>query len=50
MIIKTEIYDGKLLHDRFAYEIFRNKVSAYGNIVSFIALNLSLLICFATAL
>ena len=35
MIIEQQVYDGHLLHDRFAYKIFRKEVSPYGNIVAF---------------
>jgi len=35
MIIKQGVYDGKLIHERFAYKFFRKKVSPYGNIVAF---------------
>ena len=35
MIIKEGVYDGKLIHERFAYKYFRKKVSPYGNIVAF---------------
>tara|TARA_R110002012_G_C11601718_1_gene607365 strand:- start:24 stop:605 length:582 start_codon:yes stop_codon:yes gene_type:complete len=35
MIIKQGVYDGKLIHDRFAYKFFRKEVSPYGNIVAF---------------
>ena len=35
MIIKQGVYDGNLIHKRFAYEHFRKTVSAYGNIVAF---------------
>lgn len=36
MIIKDiKVYDGLLIHDRFAYTYFRQEVSPYGNIVAF---------------
>ena len=35
MIIKQGVYDGKLIHDRFAYKYFRKDVSPVGNIVAF---------------
>ncbi len=35
MVIKQGVYDGNLIHKRFAYEHFRKKVSPYGNIVAF---------------
>lgn len=35
MIIKQEIYDGKILQDRFAYTIFKDKIARLGNIVAF---------------
>ena len=35
MIIKQGVYDGNLIHNRFAYEYFRKNVSPYGNIVAF---------------
>jgi len=35
MIIKQGVYDGKLIHERFAYKFFRKAVSPYGNIVAF---------------
>ena len=35
MIIKQGVYDGKLIHERFAYKFFRNEISPYGNIVAF---------------
>ena len=35
MVIKQGVYDGKLIHDRFAYKFFRKDVSPYGNIVAF---------------
>jgi len=35
MIINQKIYDGKLLHSRFAYKFFRNKTLPIGNIVAF---------------
>ena len=35
MIIDQGIYDGKLIHERFAYKFFRGKTSPYGNIVAF---------------
>tara|TARA_R100001594_G_scaffold39375_4_gene71026 strand:- start:793 stop:1374 length:582 start_codon:yes stop_codon:yes gene_type:complete len=35
MIIKQGVYDGKLIHERFAYKYFRKEVSPYGNIVAF---------------
>lgn len=35
MIIEQQVYDGSVIHDRFAYKIFRKEVSPYGNIVAF---------------
>lgn len=41
MIIDTEtnkecsVYDGPLLHERFAYKFFKNRVSPTGNIIAF---------------
>ena len=35
MIINQPIYDGSLLHKRFAYEFFKKNVSPYGDIVAF---------------
>lgn len=35
MIIKQSVYDGKLIHERFAYKYFRKNVSPCGNIVAF---------------
>jgi hypothetical protein len=35
MIIEQKIYDGSLLHSRFAYKYFRDKVLPIGNIVAF---------------
>jgi len=35
MIIKQSVYDGKLIHERFAYKHFRKDVSPCGNIVAF---------------
>lgn len=35
MIIEQQVYNGDLIHDRFAYKIFRKEVSPYGNIVAF---------------
>ena len=35
MVIKQGVYDGNLIHRRFAYEHFRKEVSPYGNIVAF---------------
>ena len=35
MIIDQDIYDGSLIHKRFAYEYFRKEVSPVGNIVAF---------------
>jgi hypothetical protein len=37
MIIKQDIYDGSLIHSRFAYKFFRDKVIPIGNIVAFVA-------------
>ncbi len=37
MIIQQKVYDGSLIHKRFAYEHFREKVLATGNIVAFVA-------------
>ena len=35
MIIEHPIYNGDLIHNRFAYRFFKKDVSPYGNIVSF---------------
>lgn len=35
MIINQPIYDGSLIHKRFAYEFFKKNVSPYGDIVAF---------------
>ena len=35
MIIKQDMYNGDLLHKRFAYEFFRKEVSPVGNVVAF---------------
>ena len=35
MLIDQGVYDGKLIHERFAYKFFRKNVSPYGNIVAF---------------
>lgn len=35
MIIKQDMYNGDLIHKRFAYEFFRKEVSPYGNVVAF---------------
>ena len=35
MIIDQHIYDGSLIHTRFAYKYFKKDVSPYGNIVAF---------------
>ena len=35
MIINQKIYDGSLLHSRFAYKFFREKTLPIGNIVAF---------------
>lgn len=35
MIIKKEIYDGSDIHQRFAYQYFRDKVLPTGNIVAY---------------
>jgi|TARA_R110000868_G_scaffold138335_3_gene352398 hypothetical protein len=35
MIIKQDIYDGNLIHSRFAYKFFRDKTLPIGNIVAF---------------
>jgi len=37
MIIKQDIYNGDLIHDRFAYRFYRKNTSPIGNIVAFIA-------------
>lgn len=37
MIIKEPVYDGSLIHNRFAYKFFRKDVNAMGDIVAFIA-------------
>jgi hypothetical protein len=33
----VDYYDGSIIHQRFAYKFYRDKVNAYGNIVSFIS-------------
>lgn len=35
MIISQKIYDGSLLHSRFAYKFFRDKTLPIGNIIAF---------------
>jgi len=35
MIAQQHIYDGSLIHTRFAYRFFNKEVSPYGNIVAF---------------
>ena len=35
MVIEQSVYDGKLIHERFAYKFFRKNVSPVGNIVAF---------------
>ena len=35
MIIEQGVYDGKLIHERFAYKFFRKDVASEGNIVAF---------------
>ena len=35
MIIEQKVYDGKLLHSRFAYKFFRDKTLPIGNIIAF---------------
>lgn len=35
MIIEQPIYNGDLIHKRFAYQFFKKNVSPYGNVVSF---------------
>jgi len=35
MIIEHPIYNGELIHSRFAYRFFKKNVSPYGNIVAF---------------
>ena len=35
MIIDQQVYDGSIIHERFAYKFFRKEVSPYGNIVAF---------------
>lgn len=35
MIIEQKLYDGKLLHSRFAYKFFRDKTLPIGNIIAF---------------
>jgi len=35
MIIQQDLYDGSLIHKRFAYSLFRKNVSPFGNIVAF---------------
>jgi len=35
MVIEQSVYDGKLIHNRFAYKFFRKDVSSVGNIVAF---------------
>jgi hypothetical protein len=35
MIIDQQVYNGDLIHERFAYKFFKKKVSPVGNIVAF---------------
>lgn len=35
MIIDQQVYNGDLIHERFAYKYFRKEVSPFGNIVAF---------------
>jgi len=35
MIIEQKVYDGKLIHSRFAYKFFKDKTLPIGNIVAF---------------
>lgn len=35
MIIEQELYDGNLIHSRFAYKFFKDRVLPIGNIVAF---------------
>jgi hypothetical protein len=35
MIVDQKLYDGKLLHGRFAYKFFRDKALPIGNIIAF---------------
>jgi hypothetical protein len=35
MVIKQELYDGDLIHSRFAYKFFKDNVTPTGNIVAF---------------
>jgi hypothetical protein len=35
MIIDQQVYEGALIHERFAYKFFKKKVSPVGNIVAF---------------
>ncbi len=35
MIIEQPVYNGDLIHTRFAYKFFKKEVSPYGNIVAF---------------
>lgn len=35
MIIEQQVYDGKLIHERFAYKYLKKDTSPYGNIVAF---------------
>ena len=37
MIIEQPIYNGDLIHKRFAYRFFKKEVSPYGNIIAFVA-------------
>jgi hypothetical protein len=37
MIIKEHVYDGSLIHERFAYKFFRKDVNSTGDIVAFVA-------------
>lgn len=37
MLIQQKVYDGALIHNRFAYQFLRKNVSATGDIVSFVA-------------
>ena len=35
MIIEQQVYNGDLIHDRFAYKYFKDEVSPVGNVVAF---------------
>jgi len=35
MIIDQQVYNGDLIHERFAYKFYRKEVSPYGNIIAY---------------